>query len=78
MHILSHSAIQDVKDSVPLGQQLHLTKKGLPSDCACLSGPWLALWVHSLLEPQPTVCWGSVLCCDPTRMGMRTVTATAQ
>lgn len=37
MHILPCSPIQDVKDRVPLGKQLHLTKRRLPSETVCLS-----------------------------------------
>lgn len=55
--------IQDVKDCVPLGKQLHLIKRGLlwctvPAPVGCSLAPG----THSPLEPQASICWGSVSC----------------
>lgn len=80
VHIVSHLSIQDVKDRVPLGKQLHLTKRGLPSGTVPVSvGPgWhrgcRACWSHSPASAGAACC----ACNKGTRMGMGTVTANAQ
>lgn len=80
VHILSHSPIQDVKDCVPLGEQLHLTNRGLPSETVPVSvGPGChrgctACWSHSPASAGAACRAGN----EGTRMGTGTVTANAQ
>lgn len=80
VHILSRSPIQDVKDRVPLGEQLHLTNRGLPSETVPVSvGPGChrgctACWSHSPASAGAACRAGN----EGTRLGTGTVTANAQ
>lgn len=79
VHILSHSPIQDVKDRVPLGEQLHLTKRGCPQRL-CLSRWALAGTVGAqpaAVSPAPAGA-ACCACSKGTRMGVGTMTANAQ
>lgn len=77
VHILSHSPIQDVKDRVTLGEQLHLTKRGCPQRL-CLAG---IVGAQPAVGARPAGATAQHLCCEcnkGTSTGMGTVSASAQ